>query len=284
VLCKEWHTQTEKLPPLELLQGKICDLFIVFSNFSVRFGTVMTLSSLSTTSLEDVIKAGSTMSPAKGIYWFQLYAYKNEDITRDLIRRAETSGYQAIVLTVDTPMLGRREPDLRNHFSLPSHLTIANFQKYFENSQKNSEASTMTMNTRPTIATKDSANNNSAVANYFSLLINDSLTWEHTILWIKSNTKLKIVLKGIITPEEALTATQYPVDAIWISNHGARQLDTAPATIETVAAIKAVVQNKCEIYVDGGITRGTDIFMVRNFLYFVWLCCNKDFILYRRWH
>jgi (S)-2-hydroxy-acid oxidase len=241
---------------------------------AARFNTVMALSSLSTTCLEDTINAGKSIpAPDQGFYWFQLYAYKNEEITRDLIQRAETSGYQAIVLTVDTPMLGRREPDLRNYFSLPSHLILANFQKYYQKSLENkknhdeetvckTDTNTLTMNTRPTIATHKTTatpGNNSAIANYFTLLIDDGLTWA-TIDWIKRNTKLKVILKGILRPDDAARAVEHAVDGIWISNHGARQLDTVPATIEMLSSIKKVVRDKCEIYLDGGITRGTDIF------------------------
>jgi (S)-2-hydroxy-acid oxidase len=263
------------------------------SRAASRFGTVMTLSSLSTTSLEDVINASSSSSSStslfssflspfssstdqKGIYWFQLYVYRNDDITLDLIRRAEKAGYQAIVITVDTPTLGRREADLRNKFALPSHLTLNNFQKYYENSQKVSSsssssssssatASTLTMKEKPTLssaASSSSSNSTSAVAGYFSLLINDGISWKGSINWIKQNTNLKIILKGIMTPEDAETALSYNVDAIWISNHGARQLDTAPATIEVLSSIADVVQKKCELYIDGGIMRGTDIFKV----------------------
>ncbi len=234
------------------------------SRATARFGTVMTLSSLSTTSLEDVIAAPIE---GHGNYWFQLYSYKNQEITKDLIRRAESSGYQAIVLTVDTPMLGRREPDLRNHFSLPSHLSLENFSKYYNNHQNtnnqqdnNNRADSLIMDSKPTLATTTSnGDGNSAVANYFALLINDALTWDETIHWIKANTSLKIVLKGIITPEDAVKALDYPVDAIWISNHGARQLDTTPATIEALPGIAAAVRGRLEVYVDGGITRGTDV-------------------------
>jgi (S)-2-hydroxy-acid oxidase len=264
---------------------------IATSRAASRFGTIMTLSSLSTTSLEEVIDAPSPSSSTgslfssflspfssasadkKGIYWFQLYVYRNDDITLDLIRRAEKAGYQAIVITVDTPTLGRREADLRNKFAMPSHLTLNNFQKYYENSQKGSSspsssgspaASTLTMKDKPTLSSTDSSSSNSssAVAGYFSLLINDGISWEGSINWIKQNTKLKIILKGIMTPEDAKIAMTYPIDAIWISNHGARQLDTALATIEVLSSIAAVVQKKCELYIDGGIMRGTDVFKV----------------------
>ena len=98
----------------------------------------------------------------------------------------------------------------------------------------------------------------SGLSSYVASLIDKALTWDD-ITWLRKNSTLKIVVKGIMTVEDALLAIDYHVDGIWISNHGARQLDTTPATIEVLPEIIAAVNGKCEVYLDGGITRGTDV-------------------------
>jgi (S)-2-hydroxy-acid oxidase len=179
---------------------------IIF-NYSLavgQAGTCMTLSSWSTSTIEDVASASS------GLKWFQLYVYKDRDVTIDLIRKAERAGFKAIAVTVDTPYLGRRYADVRNKFGLPTHLTLANYADSY--------------------ATGVKSNKDSGLATFVASLINSSLTWDF-IPWLRSVTKLQIVLKGILTAEDARLAVQYDVDGILVSNHGARQLDTVPATV-----------------------------------------------------
>jgi len=203
---------------------------------AARHNTLMTLSSWSTTALEDVQAAAP-----KGLKWFQLYVYKDRKVTLQLIRRAEKAGYKALAVTVDTPVLGRREADIKNQFSLPSHLTMGNFSH---------------LGGEHADGTKGKAGG-SSLASYVASLIDKTLTWED-VNWLRKNSSMKIVVKGVITPEDALVAIKHGVDGIWISNHGARQLDTTPATIEALPDIVRAVNGKCEIYLDGGVTRGTD--------------------------
>lgn len=200
----------------------------------------MTLSSWSTVALEEVAEAGGSGAPR----WFQLYVYKDRAVTLELVRRAERAGYKALAVTVDTPILGRREADIRNRFSLPSHLTMGNFVK------KGGEMSS---------GPQQAGATGSGLASYVAQLIDQSLTWAD-IAWLRSKTKLKIVVKGVMTAEDALASVENGVDAIWVSNHGARQLDTTPATIEVLPEIVRAVGGRCEVYVDGGIMRGTDVF------------------------
>lgn len=210
----------------------------------LRTNTLMTLSSWSTISLEDVAAAAPQC-----IRWFQLYIYKDRAVTLDLIRRAERAGYTAIAVTVDTPLLGRREADIRNRFSLPSHLTMGNFTK---------AGGDLAMGTQAAGAS------GSGLASYVASLIDKTLTWE-SIAWLRSNTRLKIVVKGILRVDDAVAAVKAGVDGIWVSNHGARQVDTAPATIEVLADIcRAVAGRRVEVYMDGGVTRGTDVVKVRR--------------------
>jgi len=196
----------------------------------------MTLSSWSTTALEEVAAA----APG-GYRWFQLYVYKDRAVTLDLMKRAEKAGYKALAVTVDTPVLGRRESDVRNKFSLPSHLTMGNFTKTGGSHSDGTKSSS----------------GGSALASYVASLIDKTLTWDD-IAWLRKNSTMKIVVKGIITVEDALIAVRNGVDGIWVSNHGARQLDTVPATIEVLGDICRAVGNRAEVYLDGGVTRGID--------------------------
>ncbi|XP_012262674.2 glycolate oxidase 3 [Athalia rosae] len=198
-------------------------------------GTVFILSTLSTTSLEDVAAA----APG-GIKWFQLYVYKNRDITRDLVRRAEEAGFKALVLTVDTPMFGERRSDRRNKFTLPNHLTLANFSGI--------EATKINKTT-----------SGSGLAEYCSSLFDDTLSWED-VDWLKSITRLPIVLKGILTAEDAILGVEHGASGILVSNHGARQIDCAPASIEALPEIVEAVGARAEVYLDGGVRQGIDIF------------------------
>lgn len=213
---------------------------IAVAKAAASANTLMCLSSWSTTTLEDVQKC-SLNSPK----WFQLYVYKDRCISLEIIRRAEKAGYKALVLTVDTPILGYREADVRNRFALPGHLTLANFSNLIQGHSSQ---------------VKDSKT--SGLAAYVSSQIDSSLDWG-VIEWLRAHSTIKIVVKGILTAEDAVEASKRGVDAIWVSNHGARQLDTSPATIEVLGEIVQRVRESgdmtTEIYVDGGITRGTDV-------------------------
>ncbi|KAK2583749.1 hypothetical protein KPH14_009662 [Odynerus spinipes] len=198
-------------------------------------GTIFILSTISTSSIEEVAEAAP-----RCIKWFQLYVYSDRSVTLNLVRRAEKAGFKALVLTVDAPIFGDRRADLRNKFSLPQHLRLANFEG--------------DLSSRVTIARMGSGLNE-----YVSDLFDASLSWKD-IAWLKSITKLPIVLKGILTAEDALLSVTHGAAAIVVSNHGARQIDGIPATIEVLPEIVNAVKGKIEIYMDGGITQGTDVF------------------------
>jgi (S)-2-hydroxy-acid oxidase len=205
---------------------------------AARHGMLMTLSSWSTIGLEEVYQ-----SAPKGLKWFQLYVYKDRAVTLELIKRAERAGYKALAITVDTPILGRREADIKNRFALPSHLTMANFSE--KGGAHNS-------------GTKMAGGEGSGLATYVASLIDKTLSWKD-IAWVRKQTSMKIVVKGVMTADDALASVRNGVDGIWISNHGARQLDTTPATIEVLPEIVRAVAGRCEVYIDGGVSRGTDV-------------------------
>jgi 4-hydroxymandelate oxidase len=196
-------------------------------------GTLMIASTLATCSLEDVAAA------APGPLWFQLYVYKDRRISEALVRRAEAAGYRALVVTVDTPRLGNRERDVRNHFALPPHLRMRNFVDVGLEVMAASESG-------------------SGVAAHATAVLDPSLTWE-ALDWLRAATSLPVVLKGIMTAEDAALAVTHGAAGIIVSNHGGRQLDGAPATIEVLPEVVAAVAGGCEVYLDGGVRRGTDV-------------------------
>ncbi|OQR70214.1 hydroxyacid oxidase 1-like [Tropilaelaps mercedesae] len=208
-------------------------------------GTIMVLSTLSTTSIEDVAHEFRNWTTARGALWFQLYIYKDREITQRLVRRAERAGFKALCLTVDAPYLGNRRADARNRFEMPSGLTLANFDDLNE----------------PEMAAGQ-AKQDSWLLEYTQSLFDASISWKD-IAWLRSITSLKIVLKGIVTAEDAELAVHHGVDGILVSNHGGRQLDGAPATVdalpEVVAAVRSVAGSNCEVYLDGGIRTGADV-------------------------
>lgn len=179
-------------------------------------GTCMMLSSWSTTSLEEVASSGC------GLKWFQLYVYKDRELTADLVRRAEKAGYRALVVTVDTPVVGKRLADVRNRFSLPPHLRLAHF-----NTQ--STQSSLTPNSVV-------VGEGSYLGKYTNDLLDLSLTWE-IIEWLRSVTSLPILLKGILTAEDAVEALRHDVQGIVVSNHGGRQLDGVLASVRSSLAL-----------------------------------------------
>jgi 4-hydroxymandelate oxidase len=199
-------------------------------------GTVMILSSLSNTAVEDIVRA------ATGPVWFQLYVYRDRKATEAVALRAEAAGCKALVLTVDAPLLGTRERDVRNRFSLPAGLSVENMVPSGYGALK-----------KPTA--------DSGLAAYVTELLDPSLSWKD-VAWLRSITKLPLVVKGLVRADDARRAIDAGVSGIVVSNHGGRQLDTSPATIEALPRVADAVQTsgaRCEIFVDGGVRRGTDV-------------------------
>ncbi|MBK9036718.1 MAG: alpha-hydroxy-acid oxidizing protein [Myxococcales bacterium] len=196
-------------------------------------GTVMILSTLSNTPVEDVVAA------AAGPVWFQLYVYRDRGRTEALVRRVEAAGCQALVLTVDAPLLGQRVRDVRNRFSLPAGLDLANVDG-------------------DVVAARTGEIAESGLAAYFAALLDPSLSWRD-VAWLRGVTRLPIVIKGVVRADDARRAVDAGVAAVVVSNHGGRQLDTSPATIEVLPAVAAAAADAVEVYVDGGVRRGTDV-------------------------
>ncbi|MFJ1761940.1 alpha-hydroxy acid oxidase [Amycolatopsis sp. NPDC088138] len=201
---------------------------------AARAGTIMIVSMASTTAIEDVAAAAREVAPDPAL-WFQLYLQPDLEFTEAVVRRAEAAGVKAFVVTVDSPVLGRRERDDRNDFhDLPSGLVVENLRNIGENR---------------------SGGNASHVRD---IVMSAGLNWEH-IAWLRSKTKLPVLIKGVLHPEDARLAVHHGVAGIVVSNHGGRQLDTVPATIDVLPEIAAAVGGAMPVLLDGGIRRGTDV-------------------------
>lgn len=200
--------------------------------------TVMVLSTMSTQSLEAVAEVRQSL-PQSVPQWFQLYVHRDRALTRALVERAEAAGFSALCLTVDVPVLGQRERDRRNQFVLPPDLQLANF-------------ATLTGLNIPQVEGE------SGLFAYCSQQFDPGLTW-HDLDWLQSLTPLPIVVKGILRGDDALRAVEHGAQGIVVSNHGGRQLDSAIATLTALPEVVAAVGDRAEVFVDGGIRRGTDI-------------------------
>lgn len=193
----------------------------------------MVVSTQATVTLEEIARQAQTP------LWFQLYVQPDRGFTRELVQRAESAGYTALVVTVDTPILGPRNRQQRAGFRLPPGIEPVNLRGLAPTGRR----------TFPGEADE---------ALIFNSLLDASVTWKD-IGWLLSLTRLPVILKGIMTPSDAGRAVETGVAGIVVSNHGGRNLDTLPATIEVLPAIAEQVAGRVSLILDGGIRRGTDI-------------------------
>lgn len=195
-----------------------------------------TLSLNATKSIEDVAQAAPTLS--QQINWFQLYVLEDRSVTKDVVERAVAAGHNGICITVDRPVRGKRDRDIRNNFTIPKHLKPGNLAAGF-------------------------AGGNTPQGGAFSAahgiqVIDPSLSWKD-LDWLKQISKVPVILKGVLHPLDAVKAIDHGIDGIVVSNHGGRNLDGVISPIDALPDIVHCVQNRIEIFVDGGIRRGTDI-------------------------
>uniref|UniRef100_A0A1I8P2Q4 (S)-2-hydroxy-acid oxidase n=1 Tax=Stomoxys calcitrans TaxID=35570 RepID=A0A1I8P2Q4_STOCA len=202
-----------------------------------EMGSIFILSTLATTSIEEVAE----IAP-KTCKWFQLYVYKDRSLTEKLLRRVEKANFKAIVLTVDAPIFGQRWADVRNNFSLPSNLRLANF----ESSSSQSDG-------------VHGEEGTSGINEYVSSQFDATLTWRD-VEWLVKSTHLPVIVKGILTAEDAILAREFGCSGVIVSNHGARQLDYVPASIEALPEVVGAVGNDMVVMLDGGVRHGNDIF------------------------
>jgi len=186
---------------------------------AARAGTIFCLSTVATTAPAEI---------TEGVRWFQLYVFKDRGLTRSLVEEAVQAGFSAILLTADTPHLGRRERDHRTGFKVPAELV-------------------------PSLAGSDLL---TPEQTFWSMA--DDLSWKD-VEWIASVSGLPVLVKGVLTAEDALLACESGAAGIVVSNHGGRQLDGVPATIEALPEVVEAVAGRIPVLMDGGIRRGTDV-------------------------
>jgi isopentenyl diphosphate isomerase/L-lactate dehydrogenase-like FMN-dependent dehydrogenase len=184
-------------------------------------GTIMCLSTIATTTPAEVAATGVPR-------WFQLYVFKDEGVTRDLIAQARDGGFTALLLTVDAPVRGNRERDLRTGFAIPPDIRVASMG-------------------RGGVTPKEVFD-----------MVTPSLTWRD-LERISSEAGLPLLVKGILTSEDAILSVEHGAAGVVVSNHGGRQLDGVSATIDALPEVVEAVAGRIEVLVDGGIRRGTDV-------------------------
>ena len=190
-------------------------------------GTVMCLSTLSSTRPAELAAAAPD-----GRHWFQLYWSVDREFVRAVLDEAVESRFAAVVLTVDLPVTGRRERDLRTAFEIPPDLPMPNVSPALP---------------RP---------KNPGLG--LGPVVDKALTWRD-LEWLRDACPLPLAVKGILTEEDALLACEHGADAVVVSNHGGRQLDGVPASLDALPAVVEAVSGRAEVYVDGGVRRGTDV-------------------------
>ena len=208
---------------------------------AASLGVPFALSTLSSRSMEEVAQAMGNAAR-----WFQLYWGKDHELTGSMLRRAEQAGYSAVVVTLDTAMLGWRERDLQ-HPHLP-FLLGQGLANYFTDPVFRSR-----------LSEPPEAGPAAAIRLWASLFSNTALTWGD-LGWLRGQTRLPIVLKGILHPDDARRGLDCGVDGIVVSNHGGRQVDGAIAALDALPGVAAVIQGKIPVLFDSGIRYGSDAF------------------------
>jgi L-lactate dehydrogenase (cytochrome) len=218
-------------------------------------GTIYTLSTHSSCSIEEVA-AG-----APGPLWFQLYVWQNRDLTRSFVERARAAGYKALLLTVDVPVVSRRERDLRNGFTIPPRVTARNVVDTLRRARWVRRV--LMGQPRLTLANLVGApgaprTDIVTLAGVANRQVDPSISWAD-LAWFRSLWSGPLLLKGVMTAADARRAVEHGVDGLVVSNHGGRQLDGTRATIEALPEIIDAVHGRLEVLLDGGVRRGADV-------------------------
>jgi isopentenyl diphosphate isomerase/L-lactate dehydrogenase-like FMN-dependent dehydrogenase len=224
---------------------------ILAAQAAAAAGTVYTMSHGAAVSLEDVVLS------AGGKLWMQIFPYRDRSLSGSFIQRARAAGCRALILTVDNQMLGQRERDVRNGFTIPPRLTFANLVDmawHWRWLLAMALGPKITMANYAQKGLEDLATIAARVASW----VDPGTGWEE-VEWMRSQWEGPFLLKGILHPEEARRAVALGVDGIVVSNHGGRQLDVVPASIEALPAVVEAVGGAVPVLIDGGIRRGGDV-------------------------
>ena len=230
---------------------------ILAAQAAEEFGVPFTLSTMSICSIEDV--AAQTRKP----FWFQLYVMRDREFIADLIARAKTAGCSALVLTLDLQIIGQRHKDIKNQMTAPPKLTLKNL---INMASKPRWFAGMLATRRHTfgniIGHAKGVENLTSLSEWSAKQRDPALSWDD-VAWVKEQWGGKLILKGLMDAEDAAIAASLGADAIIVSNHGGRQLDGAPASVEVLPGIVAEVGDACEVWLDGGIRSGQDVFKAK---------------------
>lgn len=217
-------------------------------------GVPVTVSMCSSVRLERIAEAAPSSQR-----WFQIYVFRDRELVQSLIERARASGYETLVLTVDCPVLGQRERDHRNGFTVPLRMSGRLLWDVVRHPRWSLGIARHGVPTMENFLGKDGSRRDiETLSHLMTSNMDPSLTW-NDLSWLRDLWPGKIVIKGILSAEDALEAVRLGFDAIVVSNHGGRQLDGAPSAISSLPAIAAAVGGRAEIYIDSGVRRGSDI-------------------------
>jgi L-lactate dehydrogenase (cytochrome) len=218
-----------------------------------EFGVPFTLSTMSICSIEDV--ASVTRKP----FWFQLYVLRDKDFVLSLIDRAKAAKCSALVLTLDLQILGQRHKDIRNGLSAPPRFTPKHiWQMATRPGWCIGMAGAQRRTFRNIVGHAKGVGDLTSLSSWTTEQFDPHLSWKD-VAWIKERWGGKLILKGILDKEDALMAAKTGADAIIVSNHGGRQLDGAPSSIEVLEEIADAVGDTIEVHMDGGIRSGQDV-------------------------
>jgi len=227
---------------------------------AARHDIPFSLSTMGTRSIEEIAVVST------GRNWFQVYVWRDRELTKDMLARCKDNGFEALFITVDTAVLGRRERDVRRGMSLPPKLGIDTFLEgalrpaWVLDFLRNEPIvfSNVAVSTERLGDTTEDGSSAVSLATYINSQFDPGLSWDD-VAWIRSEWDGPVILKGIQSVADAKIAAAEGIDAIALSNHGGRQLDASPAIIDLVAPVADAVSGQIEIYCDGGVRRGSDV-------------------------
>ena len=227
---------------------------VAAANAASDYGTVYCLSHGSVCTLEQLAKMH------QGLKWMQVFIYKDRGFTRELATRAQETGYDALVLTIDNQLIGKRERDIVNGFTIPPRLDLPQMLAFAKKPSwwwaMRHELANVTFGN---YVQSNSPESVSALAARMGSLLDPSMSWEDVDM-VRAHWKGRLILKGVLHPDEASQAVKHGVDAIIVSNHGGRQLNGAIASARALPAVVQAVNGAIPVLLDGGIRRGSDIF------------------------
>lgn len=212
-------------------------------------GVPYACSTLASTNVEDI----AAVNP--GVKWFQVYVWRDRGLVKEMLGRAKAAGFSALLLTVDLPVAGNRERDGANDFTIPPKVTWRTATQALA-----APGYLWDLMTTPEIRPANFSHMriDGGLIGFVNAQFDRSVTWKDAE-WLRATWDGKLAIKGICTPEDARRCVGVNADAVWVSNHGGRQLDTAPASIDTLPAVVEAVAGGAEIILDGGVRRGSDV-------------------------